>query len=139
MSRIKKNQKPIDNDAHFKYRCPNCDVDHWISFNQAKTKNYKIVCDCDTVIQPKRIKKIKIVYYDNLQKQTTKEIVSSNSSPVNIDSALLSKCVGVLVGYGFTGNEAESMVKQTHAMFPTDDCIVLIKKTLESIGVNANE
>lgn len=130
----KKIQKPIDVDAHFKYRCSSCNLDHWISFNQAKTKNYKIVCDCGNVFKPKRIKTIKIVYDEEVkinQQTRTDSIV--------IDSEILSKCVKVLIGYGFTNQEAENMVKQTFVKNPTNDCMQLIKNTLESIGVNNNE
>ena len=131
----KKFQKPIDIDAHFKYRCASCNLDHWISFNEAKTKNYKIVCDCGNVFKPKRIKTVKIVY-----EETSKPLQNKAPEPINnvvvLDKEILSKCVGLLTSYGFTNQEAENLIKQTYVKNPTNDCMQLIKNTLESIGVN---
>lgn len=127
----KKIQKPIEIDAHLKYRCPSCSVDHWISLNQATTKNYKIVCDyCSTVFKPKRISNIKIIY---AAKSKTK---LSQSDILTIESDLLNQCVKVLVGYGFTVEESQKLVKDSYLKNPTSDIKQLIKNTLASIGVS---
>lgn len=130
----KKNQKPTEIDAHLKYNCPNCGVQHWISLRQAKTKNFKIVCDCDTVFQPKKILKISVTY-----SKKSSHIEKVNSQENVIPSDILNKCAGILVGYGFTKKEAENMVKQAYVKDATDDCVKLIKYALESFGVDYNE
>lgn len=126
----KKTQKPIEIDAYLKYRCPSCNIDHWISLNQATTKNYKVVCDCNQVFKPKRISKINIEY---AVKQKPK---LSDSDILTIESNLLNQCVSVLVQYGFTSGEAQSLVKETYLKNPTTDLKQLITNTLSSIGVS---
>ena len=78
--RKKKNLKPIDVDAHFKYRCPNddCGSLYWISLKESQTKNFKIVCDdCGSIFIPKRIKDIHINFYE-IKLDNTKQIESNN-------------------------------------------------------------
>ena len=136
MARIIRNQTPIDCDAHFKYVCPNpkCSIQHWQSLQQIKVKNYKIVCDCGIIIKPKQIKSIDIIYVnaeDNESKETSKTI--------SLD--LLDKSIKILVNYGFTKEEASSMIKDAYDKNPTTECSTLVKQTLESFGVknvNAN-
>jgi hypothetical protein len=53
--RAKKIQRPIDYDIHLKYRCKSCDQDHWLSYLEASTNNFKVVCDCGTVFKLKRV------------------------------------------------------------------------------------
>lgn len=132
----KKHQKPIDIDVHFKYRCKNCNVDHWISLNQAKTKNYKIVCDCGKVFRPKRISQVCIKYAKQTENSQTKQ---KANVAITIQSDILEKCVGVLIGYGFTKQEADSLVKQSYIQNQTNDCGQIIKHILGSIGANNNE
>lgn len=136
MIRTIKNQTPIDCDAHFKYVCPNpkCSIQHWQSLQQIKVKNYKIVCDCGIIIKPKQIKSVDIIYVnaeDNESKETSKTI--------SLD--LLDKSIKILVNYGFTKEEASSMIKDAYDKNPTTECSALVKQTLESFGVknvNAN-
>lgn len=140
--KTKINQKPTEIDAHLKYQCPKCGIQHWISYREAKTANFKIVCDCNTVFKPKRVAKIKIIYADNKLSK-----IQRNKSAIQLDTTthyslpveILTKCSKILVGYGFTQLEAENMLKQTYIKNQTEDCIKLIKYTLESLGVNYNE
>lgn len=139
----KKNQKPIDLDIHLKYRCTNplCEQDHWLSIKEAKTKNFKIVCDCGVVYKPKLIKTIKIIYsHKKKQKKPKSEklIVERKQTPKEkfegIDIDLLKRCVKVLIGYGFTEEESESLVKDSYTKQPDSDVSRIIKNVLESIG-----
>jgi hypothetical protein len=132
----KKNQKPIEIDAHFKYRCTNCNIDHWISLNQAKTKNYKIVCDCGKVFIPKRISKVRVKYFEEPDSSRSQQ---KTNVAITIQSDILEKCIGVLIGYGFTKQEADNLVKQSYIKNQTNDCGQIIKHILESIGANNNE
>ena len=64
MKTKKKTERPIEIDAHLKYKCPNdsCGYFHWLSLQEAQTKNFKIVCDCGNVFKPKRIKTLEIIF-----------------------------------------------------------------------------
>lgn len=132
MIKIKtKNQKPIEVDASFKYKCPseNCDNEHWLFIRQTQVKNFKIVCECGLVFKPKQIKNIKIIY----EKPTKKRKVSENiidSIPVD----LLDKCAKVLSGYGFDLDESKKMIKQSYDSCKTNDIGSLIKSALKSFG-----
>jgi hypothetical protein len=131
---ILKNQKPTDLDIHFKYKCPDCDCIHWLSLKEVQTKNFKIVCDCNLVIKPKTITKIKLLYKKSLPKQ---------QQPINLSQEisldLLEKCVRILVGYGFEKQESETLVKKHHKANPNLNCVDLIKCVLKSFGSDSNE
>jgi hypothetical protein len=120
---------PIDIDSSLKYRCTNidCSQEHWISLREAKTKNFKIVCFCGSILIPKQIKKIKVVYKTIKQNPSLKK---NKSIPQDI----LDKCVKVLVAYGFTSKESEDLIKQVYIQHQTDDSFFIIKQVLENIG-----
>lgn len=130
-----KRPKPVDYDAYFKYKCTNknCSYEHWISLKEAQTKNFKIVCDCGQIIKPKRIDKLRIKYYQevNRKKETTNTL-----DTISIDDNTLDKCCRVLINYGFTESEAKKLLKDSYAVIKSNDCSLLIKKSLESFGVN---
>lgn len=138
----KKNQKPIDCDIHLKYRCPSCPVEHWISLKEAKTKGYRIVCDCDTVFKVKLISKVQIVYAETETKTTAAKVETEPTvtqpekivQEIPID--LLEKCCKILVGYGFTKSESESLIKDCYSKNPSQDTALLIKDCLSSFGEN---
>lgn len=145
-----KNQKPIETDAHFKYRCPNCGWDHWISLKESQTKNFKIVCDCDTIFKPKRIKNITIEYYKK-SKQVVNKTETTKSQPQeseqkvlekptqSIDKSILDKCLKLLTQYGFTNSEAKTLILSAYDRLQVNDIGILIKNVLEFIGENKNE
>lgn len=135
MTRIIKNQIPIDCDAHFKYVCPNpkCSIQHWQSLQQVKVKNYKIVCDCGYIIKPKQIKSIIIEYNEDKEVKPTQ---SPQKTIEEIPFDLMDKSVKVLINYGFTKEEATLMITDAYNKNPTIECSILVKQTLESFGVN---
>jgi len=139
MKTKKKNQKPIDIDAHFKYRCPksNCGYDHWLSLKQVQIKNFKVVCDCGTVFKPKIIKRIKIVYEDIAEKQH--QIVEDHSKhtvveQIKIPIDVQKKCSTILCGYGFTNNECLELTEKAYSKNPTDDIGSLVKYIIQNLG-----
>lgn len=127
------NQKQIDTDAHFKYRCPSCPYDFWISINEAKTKNFKIVCDCGTIFSPQRIKKIKVIYWEDNKKIEESTIVEKPKIS-EIPVELLEKCTKTLITYGFTKDESHDILKQAYIQNPITDSLGLIKQALKIIG-----
>ena len=137
-----KNQKPIDIDAHFKYRCPNCGGDHWLSLKESQTKNFKIACDCNIVFKPKRIKNIKIEYLikDKIIKDSKKEntiAIDSQSKPIN--KSVLDQCCKLLSQYGFTKEESKAQVVASYNRIKTENIGMLIKNILEFIGDHKDE
>jgi|LakMenEpi03Aug12_release.lakeMendotaPanAssembly.Ray.scaffolds.fasta_scaffold00642_76 hypothetical protein len=133
MKTVKKNQKPIDIDAYFKYRCPNpdCGQEKWINLSEAKTKNFKIVCYCGLIIRPKLIENIQITY-----KEIENNIPEINTADIVVPSIILDKCVYVLKSYGFTNDEANELVSLSYRKTKSDDWKIILKQALESIGVN---
>lgn len=134
IKQIVTNQKPIDIDLHLKYECPNCSAIHWLSLKEVQIKNYKIVCDCDLVIKPKTIKKIKLLYHKKSIKQQPQKNVSQE-----IPLALLEKCVKILIDYGFEKQESEELTTKCYQANPNINCVDLIKSVLKSFGSNTNE
>lgn len=130
----KKNQKPIEYDIHLKYICKKCGQPHWLSFKEASTKNYKVVCDCNHIFKVKRVTGFKIKY-DSIK---ISKSVSATSKPVtktdqSIPKDLLDTVVNSLVKFGFTVSEAKSLVTKSYSDCPTNDIGLLVKQTLESI------
>ena len=128
-----KSQKPIEIDAHFKYRCPNtgCGCFHWLSLKECQTKNFKTVCDCGEVFKVKLIDELKILYTKKKIVKSAKDTDKMTIQQIPID--LLRNCVKILVGYGFSESESEELIKNIYAENQITDCAVLIKKSLESI------
>jgi len=118
MSKIKKNQKPIEYDIHLKYKCKNCCQDHWLSFNEASTKNFKIVCYCGNVFGVKRVSKCKIIY--------------TKSNTVN--SKIIKSCLSVLLGYGYDKERSEQIIREILSASPEIKLADLIKKSLVKLG-----
>lgn len=142
-TKFRKNQKPIEIDAHFKYRCPqsSCGFDHWLSLKQCQTKGFKVVCDCGYVFKPKRISKIKIVYADiQLIPKTekppeTEKTIEKPKIPVDFKNS----CVKLLVSYGFTKDESVSLCEKAFEKNPVTSSGLLIKyilQNLEELNVN---
>lgn len=132
-----KYQKPLDCDAHFKYKCPdpNCGFDHWLSLKESQTKNFKIVCDCGLVFRVKRIKKIKILYSEvkeDLSKNNP--IKQSETIQQNLPSDLLQKGCETLIKYGFTKNESKELLIKAFQEQQTFDIVELIKLALIKVG-----
>ena len=155
-----KNQKPIRIETQLVYRCPrkNCGLNHWIGLNAAKIKNYKIVCDCGCVFQPKLVKGLKIAYkkannkpiykkdntpvvhedIDDNKYDTYKEghdIISESqeSSKIQISEEMLQKSIPILIGYGFTKSESSEMLEKVYKANPTDNVVELIRLALNTL------
>ena len=151
-------QKPIEHDIHLKYKCPTCDQHHWLAFREAKTKNFKVVCDCNTVFKVKRISAFKIKYQlENKSfeiEKTKKEIappivvppvvVPPVVAPIvaalpQIPLELLNKACKLFITYGFTQKESTSLLKSSYEKNPVDDYSALIKNTLELLRENKDD
>ena len=137
---IKKNrqQKPIEHDIHLKYRCAKCGQDHWLSYLEASTKQFKIVCYCGTVFVVKRLSGFKLKYFK--KPSVIIPVVESVSPPIieppaiekpKIPVDLLNKSVSLLIGYGFTQTEARELLNSSYEQNPIDDYASLVKQTLK--------
>ena len=94
-------QKPIEHDIHLKYKCPTCDQHHWLAFREAKTKNFKVVCDCNTVFKVKRISAFKIKYQlENKSfeiEKTKKEVAPPVVAPIVVPPVVVPPVVAPIV------------------------------------------
>lgn len=127
-------QKPIEHDIHLKYICRKCGTPHWLSFKEASTKNFKIVCDCGLVFGVKRVLDFKLKFLNKPKSQPTQktiEKVFSQDHTIPID--LLNKTIGVLVQYGFTDNEAKQLIIKSYSLCPNNEITSLVKQVLESL------
>lgn len=126
---VKSRQKPIDFNVVLQYKCPECDNDYWITYLQASTKNFKMVCDCGTVFKPKRIVDLKLKF----EKKIKTKIQQSDQN-TTIPNDLLNNCVNVLIGYGFDKKEAKELVTTTFDKNPSSNSVsILVKQALESM------
>jgi hypothetical protein len=115
--------------------------------NEAKTKNFKIVCHCSKVFKPKRIVKLKIQYADDpvkvkntidnqtvVQNQSDTNLDKELSTPEQVEQITLNKCTSILVDYGFTESESIELVNKAYSILQSNDCGQLIKHALKSFG-----
>lgn len=126
MKTKKKLQKPIDQEVNLRYRCSQCSQDHWLSWRQASTINFKVVCDCGEVFKVKRVSEFRIKYIQKISKPST-EIHKK------ISDDLLEKATKLLIGYGFTKLEALDLVNTSYEVNREDDYVLLVKQILESL------
>lgn len=132
--------KPVECDVHLKYLCPTCGQAHWLSMREAKTKNYKVVCYCDSVFTVKRIKNFKLIYASQKSpkaEETKPTIHTTENTTANktipIDNNMLHKARDILVGYGFKPSEAEDALLASYNNSPVHTYIDLVKQTLASM------
>jgi hypothetical protein len=137
IKKIIKNLKPTDHDLNIKYTCTNCGSDHWVTEKAAKYHKFVIVCECDAVLKPRPIKETKFLYKKRKLK-TSPEIdrttERSQETMQDLDIDCLAKCCKVLEGYGFSQDEAESLLKQAYEETKSTDCITLVKYSLFKLG-----
>ena len=122
----KKNKflSPIDVEAYIKYRCYNkkCEMNHWVSLSEARTPNYKIVCDCGKVLRPKLISKLKLIH----KKKKTKNNLSS----------ILEESYKVLSAYGFSKQESDHYIRIAFDNLQSGDIGNLVKEAIRIFGEN---
>lgn len=135
--------KPVSKDIYYQYICTECGCHHWIKHQEASSKNFHIVCDCDIIISPKRILDTKIIYEKN-KKQKNKDkktvIVDTEKQTIEpiIDAELEApitktqkSAMSILEGYGFNKQELEPVIKEC---LEKDQVAILVKETLTRIG-----
>lgn len=122
-----KNLRPTEIDGSFKYTCPNCSSDYWITLKQARCKDFVIVCDCETVLKPKPVELIKIVYKKKKDKIKSEDV---------IDAEILDRCCKSLASYGFDKEEATKLIQKAYKDTKNTDCATLVKMSLSNFGEN---
>lgn len=126
-------QKPIEYSISFRYICPNikCNYDHWLFLREAKTKNFKIVCECGTIFQVKQIDEIKLIY--NSSKKNVSGKISGSTNDVPID--IMNSCVTILSGYGFDKTEAKELITKAYSQVDDKSPVNIIKNALKLLEI----
>jgi len=132
----KKNLRPIEFEASFKYKCPNndCGYHHWLYLKEVQTKNFKVVCECGTVFKPKRIKNLTIEYSieDSLKKavDTVDETAKIDSS-----SQVLNRAISMMISLGYSKKESTEYIGIVFSeSIDTEDASLLVKRAIAKIG-----
>jgi hypothetical protein len=122
-----KNLRPTEIDGSFKYTCPNCSSDYWVNLKQVRCKHFVIVCDCETVLKPKLVELIKIVYKKKKEKSSSEDVINSE---------ILDRCCKSLMSYGFDKEEAIKLIQKAYKETKNTDCATLVKMSLSNFGEN---
>ena len=147
---IKKNQKPIELDAQFRFICQNidCGFDHWLNLKQCQTKNFKVVCDCGNIFKPKQIVNIKIQYKNKIKKKEDHQkldnsqekvvhqpVIEHNNTTIElvIPEYLKTTSIKILCKYGFTELESENLVLKAFSKNPIDNVSIFVRYIIENI------
>jgi hypothetical protein len=135
ITKKKKNQKPTEISASFKYTCPNtdCGFNYWLFLREVQTKNFKIVCDCGTIFKPKLIKKIKIVYHASDPVKETLD-KAETSDKIRTSQALINSAINTMVGLGYKKQEAKVCIELVCESEIFVDHFLIVKKAISKIG-----
>lgn len=135
MKTKKKIQKPIEIDVSLKYKCPNnnCGFDHWIFLREAKTKNFKIVCECGTIFKPKRIKTIEVVYATTESVKKTMDSVENSDTNSAVPECVV-RAIKMIVSLGYDKQDAQKHVMIIYNLEKITDAGTLVKKAISNIG-----
>lgn len=136
-----KNIDPSEVDSSLKYICPNCSNIHWISLREAKTKNFKIVCECDSIIIPKQIKKIKAIFpKKNIKnKKESAKIVIPPVPKQDIPTDILNQCIETLNNFGYEEDCIKKMLPQAINAVRTGYLKLIIDYLFKNLGEKNNE
>lgn len=137
----KKNLKPIDMSVSLIYRCPSCSNQHWLSLNQAKTKKFIVVCDCNHVFKVKPVRSLKVIYQksdkitkvENSSKVST-ETIEAKPVVAQIPQQLLDSCTQILKQYGFTSSECSTLITDCYNSNPKYTAAEIIKLCISKLG-----
>jgi hypothetical protein len=134
-----KNLKPVECVADLRYRCTNCGLDHWVSIKEAKTRDFIIVCDCDTLLKVKQIQTTKIIYVNDTTLQKPVKTIRTPSIPTikPTDTKIISQACAVLSTYGFTKQEATNMATKYAEQESFTDVKILVSKILTNLEKTA--
>jgi len=135
-----KNIKPYDFDIQLMYKCPDCNLEHWLSLKETQVKGFKIVCDCGHIFSVKTIKGIDIVFETKKPVEIEPEIVESVPEIPKeklVPQDLINKCVPALTNYGFTKKEAEELIKSTYQKNDFTDIGEFLKLCFASIEIGS--
>lgn len=126
-----KNLKPIDQDLHLKYICPNnkCGYAHWLSLQETQIKAFKVVCTCGQVFSPKRISRTKIVY-KKLRVSKKQETQKPTNHQLNKTIDFEQKCAKILESYGFSKSECKLLITKAQTEYNFDNPSSLLKHIL---------
>lgn len=127
-----KNLKPVECVADLRYRCTKCGLDHWVSLKEAKTKDFIIVCDCDTLLKVKQIQTINVVYVDTPPPQI-KHTAPVIATVRKTDDKIISQACAVLSSYGFTRQEAIEMTTKYTEKESFTEVKTLVSKILSNL------
>jgi hypothetical protein len=130
----KKKLRPVDIEGYIKYICHNCLQEHWVSFKEAKHPKFVIVCRCDETLKVKTVESISIKHIKRHNKNNT---VQPSGSAIE-NSGLVNKTRDVLLNYGFSKTEADSLISSACEKQNFTNCEDLIKCVLTKFGESSN-
>ena len=146
--------EPFGADITFKYKCPNteCSFEHYVTYKESKTKNFKVVCDiCDTVFTPKQIKSITINYEKPkptpIPIEEKQKLLSTyfRNKPKNEkqkqeekEKHFIEEAIITLNHFGFSQKEAKELVREEYIKSGESNPAKLVKLCLDFFGGEQN-
>lgn len=150
MNNIYKRLRPVNSDISLEYKCPNCEGSHWLFFRETKLKNFKIACECGSILIPQQTHTVKLIYNEtvkakiktehevcgNSKKQQYKEAVEEkedSTKTVLLSERTLSECCKTLKYFGFDKQEAIEKITHAHSILNSDNIKDLVDYILKNI------
>lgn len=161
-----KDVEPVDCDMHLKYICPNsnCLGVHWLKLAEARTPDFKVVCYCGVVFQPKQVTKVKITHLSQQEKseplipvpvvkpkqpepETSRpvvpeikpiDIVDKDDTPIDlaVKYDFFIEAVNALTNFGYSEKESTNMIREQYIKTKEKNSAKLVKLALNFFGAN---
>jgi hypothetical protein len=129
ISKIKhKNIEPKEYEVSFKYQCLECRNDHWLFLREVSVKNFKIVCECGSILLPKTIADMSIAYQNNNEEK--KVVVPPPVPPLDIRK----ECATILESFGYSENEIDRILTIAIESVKRDYIKEVINYSLKNLG-----
>lgn len=93
--------KPIRANVTWIYQCPICESELWVTYDEAKTKNYKVIC-CSEAHRIQRIRGVKVSPIFN----------EPNLKIVSVDNLVEQEVIEMMQKLGYTKIKARRLIKQ---------------------------
>lgn len=132
-----KNILPVEQDSSFRYTCPNCNNNHWLYAREVKVKNFKIACECGSILIPKNISGIQAIYIessDNTNTEKPKHIKKVVVPPPVPPLDIRKQCGTILSTFGYTENEISVVVDKAIQHIKHDYIKEVINYSLKNLG-----
>ena len=114
--------KPFDALINWQYKCPKCETVQWVTHQEARTPNFKVVCHCGCAFTLETIRMVNLEIDYGIKSEPKKVNETKDKSP--------NKVVDLLVELGYTRAQASIAAAQANSNQPLN---LILKESLAQL------